>query len=87
MRAANLARHKNKVHRGYQCPFCPVSMMDVFYYGPALLHRHIGERHHGKMVHRCNECNNVYALEVNYRRHVAILHKKQCEYEINGCQP
>jgi len=71
-----------------QCPFCPVSMIDVLYIGPAMLHRHLVERHPGKMVHHCNDCNNMHTSEANYRWHVAIVDKKQCIYcdEVHDCQ-
>ena len=78
-KAASLARHKNKVHRRYQCPFCPISMMDKFYSGPVTLQNHVEQTHHGKMVHHCNDCSSVYASEVNYRRRMAIVHTKQCK--------
>ena len=66
-KAANLLRHKNKVHRRYQCPFCPVSMMNEFHNGPAALQNHVERTHHGKTAHHCNDCNSVYASEGNYR--------------------
>ena len=78
--AANLSRHKRKMHRSYACPLCPVSMVRVVYDGPALLNRHVSDRHHGKTVHHCDQCNSVYTSEANYRRHVAIVHKRQCVY-------
>ena len=88
-KAENLSRHKNKVHRRYQCPFCPVSRMNEFHNGPAALQSHVERSHHGKAAHHCNDCNSVYASEGNYRRHVAIIHKKQCVYcdEVDGRQP
>ena len=79
-KASNLTRHKNKVDRRYQCPFCPVSMIDTFHDGPAVLHRHVTENHHGKTVHHCDGCNSVFSSEANYKRHIAILHNKQCTY-------
>jgi len=77
---SNLSRHKNKVHRRYQCPFCPASMINTFYDGPAALHRHVTDSHHGKTVHHCDSCNSVFSSEANYRRHIAIVHNKQCIY-------
>ena len=68
------------MHRRYQCPFCPVSMIDVFYNGPAALHGHVTQNHYGKTVHHCNDCNSVFSSEANFRRHVAIVHNKQCVY-------
>ena len=50
-KAANLSRHKNKVHRRYQCPYCPVSMINKFHNGPAALQNHVERTHHGKMAH------------------------------------
>ena len=88
-KAANLSRHKHKVHRRYQCPFCPVSRMNEFHNGPAALQAHVERSHHGKVAHHCDDCNSVYSSEANYRRHVAIVHKKQCVYcdEVDGRHP
>ena len=88
-KAANLSRHKHKVHRRYQCPFCPVSRMNEFHNGPAALQAHVERSHHGKVAHHCDDCNSVYSSEANYRRHVAIFHKKQCVYcdEVDGRHP
>ena len=87
--AANLSRHKTMVHRRYQCPFCPVSSMREFHNGPAALQAHVERSHHGKAAHHCDDCNSVYSSEANYKRHVAIVHKKQCVYcdEVDGRHP
>ena len=55
-------------------------MIDTFYDGPAALHRHVTDNHHGKTVHHCDSCNSVFSSEANYRRHIAIVHNKQCIY-------
>ena len=55
-------------------------MIDTFCDGPAVLHRHITDNHHGKTVHHCDDCNSVFSSEANYKRHVAIVHNKQCIY-------
>ena len=83
-KVANLSRHKNKVHRRYQCPFCTVSRMNEFHNGPAALQNHVERTHHGKAAHHCNDCNSVYATEGNCRRHMAIVHKKQCVYSMKS---
>ena len=55
-------------------------MIDTFYNGPAVLHRHVTENHHGKTVHHCDGCTSVFSSEANYKLHVAIVHNKQCIY-------
>ena len=55
-------------------------MIDTFHDGPAVLHRHATENHHGKTVHHCDGCNSVFSSEANYKRHIAIVHNKQCTY-------
>ena len=59
-------------------------MIDMFYDGPAALHRHVTDYNHGKTVYHCNDCNCVFSSQPNYRRHIAIVHHKQCIYCDDG---
>ena len=78
--AANLLRHKSRIHRRYTCPLCPQSHDGRSYNGVADLQTHVHSAHPGQNVYHCRQCSKVFTTSANLARHVAIVHSKECVY-------
>ena len=78
--AANLLRHKSRLHRRYTCPLCPRSGDGGSYNGVADLQAHVDSAHSGQNVYNCRQCSKVFTNSANLARHVAIVHSRECVY-------